>query len=259
MKAIIQLIIFVLVITAIINSVIIIKDIEFGGFSSYSLYRIPYIAIPCVGIYYLGRFYAKLAEHADAELNKIVEEATLSVIKNNNDYELRPSLWFLILLVVMFGLLGVMPIYFGFKLMPEHTDILMTILLWVMIIFGLFFGIGLLHGFILLAGKQIIRINQRGISHYMMDFIDWTDITGVYLHTLQVQGVVPHSLDICVQNPHHYHPKHKSLFSRFRKKGDISLLLPVSNENARIAEAVAIGFAHRAGAPLEYIDIEFTE
>lgn len=259
MKSIIQLVIFVLLITAIVNSLIFIKDLEFGGFSSYVLYRIPYIAIPSVGIYYFCRLYAKLAEQADAELNKKVEETAFSVLNNDKDYELRPSLWYLILLVVMFALLGVVPIYFGFKLMQEISDTRMTILFWVMIMFGLFFCIGLLHGFLLLAGKQVIRINQRGISHFMMDFIDWKDVIGVYLHTLQVQGVVHHSLDICVQNPHYYHPKHKSLFGRFRKKGDLSLLLPVSNDNAKIAEAVAIGFAHRAGAPLRYIEIEFTQ
>jgi hypothetical protein len=258
MKTIIQLIMVILGIVALLNGVFVIKDLEFGH-SSDALSRIPFVALPGLVIFYLYRFYAKLVEKAEAELQKKIEQETLLALNNPEDYVLRPTLKYLFILLFCIVSFGVAPLYFGIKLMPEYTDLTMTILLLIMIIFGLLFGLGLLHVFFLLVGKPVIRIHQQGISHVMMDFIDWKDIAGLYLHTLETQGGTHHSLEVWVQNPHYYNPKHKSLFGRFSKKDQISLFLPVSTENARIAEAVAIAFAHRANAPLKYIEIEFTE
>ena len=258
MRTTIQLTILILVMVVIVNVVIIFKDLELG-FSNDVLYRIPYVAIPSLGIFYLYRFYTKLVEKAEEELIKKIEQVTQLALNNTEDYELRPTLAYFILLFLCIALLGIAPLYFGIKLIPEYTDLAMIILLWIMIVFGLFFGFGLSHVFFLLVGKPVIRINHRGIYHFIMDFIDWKDVSGLYLHTLETQGGTHHSLEVWVQNPHYYNPKHKSLFGRFRKKEEISLLLPVSTENARIAEAVAVVFARRANAPLTHIEIEFTE
>jgi hypothetical protein len=251
MKTIIQLTMVILGCVVLVNGVIFIKDLELG-FSSDALTRIPFVAIPSLGIFYLYRRYTKLVEKAEDELKKKIEQETLLALNNTEDFELQPTLSYLILLFLGIVLLGVAPLYFGIKLMPVYTDSGMTILFSVLIILGLFFGVGLLHAFFLMAGKPIIRINQRGISHFMIDFIDWKDVTGIYLQTLETQGGAQHSLEVCVQNPHYYNPRHKSLFGRFRKKEQISLPLPVSNENARIAESVAVAFAKRANAPLLY-------
>jgi hypothetical protein len=258
MKTVIQLTMFILGLVVIVNIVIFIKELELG-FSSDALYRIPFIAIPSIGILCLNRHYAKLVEKAEDELKKKIEQETLLALNNTKDYVLLPPLTHLFILLFCITLLGVAPLYFGIKLMPEYTDSAMTILLLIMIIFGLIFCFGLIHAFFILVGKPVIRINQQGISHFMMDLIEWKDITGLYLHTLETQGGTHHSLEVCVQNPQYYNPRHKSLFGRFRKKEQISLPLPVSNENARIAESVAQAFAKRANAPLLYFEIEISE
>jgi len=129
----------------------------------------------------------------------------------------------------------------------------------VLVLLGVIFGFGVLHYFFLLAGKPVIRINQRGISHFMMDFIDWKDVTGIYLHTLETQGGKQHSLEVSLKNPSAYKGKNKSLVGRFLNNEPISLYLPVSEENARITEAVAEAFAVRANAPLLYFEIEISE
>jgi hypothetical protein len=258
MRAIIQLIIVILGCVVLLNGVFVVKDLEFGH-SSDALSRIPFVALPGLGNFYLYRFYAKLVEKAEAELQKKIGQETLLALNNPEDYVLHPTLKHLFAFLFCIATFGIAPLYFGIKLMPEYTATAMAILCWIMIILGLFIGVGFLHTFFLLVGKSVIRINQRGISHFMMDFIDWKDIKGLYLHTLETQGGTHHSLEVWVQNPHYYNPMHKSLFGRFRKKEQISLPLLVSNENARIAEAVAVAFAHRANAPLKYIEIEFTE
>jgi hypothetical protein len=257
-STIIQLTILILVIVAIVNVVIVIKDIELD-LSSDALFRIPYIAIPSIGIFYLYRFYTKIVEKKEEELIQKIEQETQRALINTEDYTIRPTLLFFILLFLGIALLGVAPLYYGIKLLPNYTDLAMIVLFWIVIVFGLFFSVCLSHVFFLLAGKPVIRINQQGISHYMMEFIDWKDISGLYLHTLETQGGTNHSLEVWVQNPHYYNPKRKSLFGRFSKKDQISLPLPVSTKNARIIEAVAVAFAHRANAPLKYIEIEFTE
>jgi hypothetical protein len=258
MKTTIQLTMFILGIVVIVNIAIFIKELELG-FSSEALYRTPLVAIPSLGIFYLYRYFAKLVEKAEDKLKKKIEQETLLALNNPEDYVLRPTLTYLFILLFCIASLGIAPLYFGIKLMPEYTATTMTILFWIMIILGLFFGVGLLHAFFLIVGKHVIRINQRGISHFMMDFIDWKDITGLYLRTLETQGGTHHSLEVSVQNPHYYNPRHKSLFGRFRKKEQISLPLPVSSENARIAESIAGAFAKRANAPLLYFEIEISE
>jgi hypothetical protein len=258
MKTVIQLTMFILGLVVIVNIVIFIKELELG-FSSDAIYRIPFIAIPGLGILFLYRHYAKLVEKAEDELKKKIEQETLLALNNTEDYVLRPTLTYVLILLFCIAVFGIAPLYFGIKLMPEYTDSAMAILLLIMIIFGLLFGLGLIHASFLLFGKPVIRINQQGISHFMMDLIEWKDITGLYLHTLETQGGTHHSLEVCVQNPQYYNPRHKSLFGRFRKKEQISLPLPVSSENARIAESVAGAFAIRADAPLLYLEIEVSD
>lgn len=258
MKTVIQLTMFILGLVVIVNMVIFIKEIE-PGFSRNALYRIPFLAIPGLGIVYLYRHYLKLVEKAEDELKKKIEQETLLALNNTEDYVLRPTLSYFFLLIFCIALFGIAPLYFGIKLMPEYTDSAISILLLLMNIVGLLFGLGLLNSFYMLVGKPVIRINQQGISHFMMDLIEWKDITGLYLHTLETQGGAHHSLEVCVQNPQYYNPRHKSLFGRFRKKEQISLPLPVSSENARIAESVAAAFAIRADAPLLYLEIEVSD
>lgn len=258
MKTVIQLTMFILGLVVIVNIVIFIKELELG-FSSDVLYRIPFIAIPGLGILFLYRHYANLVGKAEDELKNKIEQETLLALDNTKDYVLRPTLTYLFILLFCITAFGIGPLYLGIKLIPDYTDSPMAILLLIMMIFGLIFGLGLIHAFFLLFGKPVIRINQQGISHFMMDLIEWKDITGLYLHTLETQGGTHHSLEVCVQNPQYYNPRHKSLFGRFRKKEQISLPLPVSSENARIAESVAIAFAMRADAPLLYLEIEVTD
>jgi len=250
MKTVIQITMFMLGLVVIVNIVIFIKELELS-FSSETLSRIPFIAIPSLGILFLYRHYVKLGVKAEDELKNRIEHETLLALDNTKDYVLHPTLTYLFILLFCITAFGIGPLYLGIKLMPEYTDSAMAILLLVMMIFGLIFGLGLLHAFFLLFGKPVIRINRQGISHFMMDLIEWKDITGLYLHTLETQGGSHHSLEVCVQNPQYYNPRHKSLFGRFRKKEQISLPLPVSSENARIAESVAGAFAKRASCTLK--------
>jgi hypothetical protein len=255
MKIIIQLILAIFWTTALINIVIFVKNLV-DGFYIDALFSVLIAIALGVGIHYLIKFYNKLVEKAEVELNQKIEQETQLALKKRG-YELRPTLSYFLVLLLIFVLMGITPLYFGIKLMQENTESAMAILLWAMIVFGVFFGFALLHFFFLLVGKPIIRINQHGISHFMLDFIDWKDITGIYLHTLKTQGSNNYSLEVIVSNPQHYNPKHKSLFGRFNKKEQISLLLPASGKNARIAEAVSVAFAEREGAPLAYIEVEF--
>jgi hypothetical protein len=53
-------------------------------------------------------------------------------------------------------------------------------------------------------------------------------------------------LEIVVRNPEFYKYKHKNLLGRYFQRERISLHLPVSEENAKIAEAVATAYSKRS-------------
>jgi hypothetical protein len=258
MKAIIQIAIFVLFMVVLVNAVIIFKDLGFG-FLTNALYRMPLVVFLSIGIFYLYRLYRILTEREEAELVRKVERETQIATIRSDDYVLKPAVVHFLFILVIFALIAIAPIYFGIKQLYESHETSMTILFLVLVLLGVIFGFGVLHYFFLLAGKPVIRINQRGISHFMMDFIDWKDVAGIYLHTLETQGGKQHSLEVSVKNPSAYKGKNKSLVGRFLKNEPISLYLPVSEENARITEAVAEAFAVRANAPLLYFEIEISE
>ena len=125
MKTLIQFIMLILGLVVIVNIVIFIKELELG-FSSVALYRIPFIVVPSLGILYLYRHYAKLVEKAEDELKKKIEQETLLALNNTEDYVLRPTLTYVLILLFCIAVFGIAPLYFGIKLMPEYTDTAIT-------------------------------------------------------------------------------------------------------------------------------------
>jgi hypothetical protein len=145
--------------------------------------------------------------------------------------------------------LGILPLVFGIKLLSENvgtTKLFMPVLL---ALLGLFFSGISLFGITKLIGKPIIRIGINGIQHYMMDLIQWQDITEVYLQTITLKSTKQYSLVVFVKNPQHYQTKDRSLFKNISKNEKFSLILPVSGEKAKIVEAVSKAFASHMNAP----------
>ncbi|CAG7857670.1 hypothetical protein MCAMS1_02586 [biofilm metagenome] len=244
MKTIIGLLIFVLAVFAGVNILIIFKDLELSSFNN-TWFSMPLTILSGIGFYYLVRLDDFFSEKELARLNKKVIQETRRLLKNPEGYELWPTLTCYLLFLLIIALMGIAPVYFGIKLLYEFHETVMVILLILMILFGLFFGFGMLHSFLLLVGRPVLRINRQGLSHFMMDFIDWHDVTGLYLQAVAVKGIKHHSLEIYVRNPEFYKNKHKNLFGRYFQREHISLYLPVSEENAMIAEAVAIAYSKR--------------
>ena len=245
MKAVVELLMVVFGVIVGVNILIVFKDLELG-LPGDKLYRISLIIGSSLGVYFLYRLYNFFGQQEEARLNKKVIQQTSQALTNPGGYELWPTLTCFLLLLLIFALMGLAPVYIGVAMLYKHHDDAMIILFVLIFVFGLFFGLGLLNSILLLVGKPVLRINNQGISHYMMELIAWHDVTGLYLQTVTVKGVKNHSLEIVVRNPEFYKYKHKNLLGRYFQRERISLHLPVSEENAKIAEAVATAYSKRS-------------
>ena len=154
------------------------------------------------------------------------------------------------LLFLVFVFLGILPLFLAYKWILADTISGLSIVPLIMIVLGLLTGFLCVYRFYQLAGKSVIRIDEHGIHHYMMDFIAWKDIVEMYLQKFEFRSTKNFTLEVAVQNPELYRSKFRVLLRRYHKGSKFSLQLPVSEANARIAVSVAKAFAVRANAPI---------
>jgi hypothetical protein len=248
MKLIIRLIVVVLTFAALIDFALLFRNLKLGSTSN-TIICLVVAGVIGFGIYYLFQLDKKRIEKEDVELKKKVEYKIWHKLQKSEAYELNASLTFYSVLIVTFVFMGILPLFISYDWLITKDNGLSIVPL-ILIFFGLLFVFQPPYLFFHIVGKPIIRIDEFGIHHYSIGLINWNDITAIYLYLWVAGSAKNYSLEVCVQNPQSYRSKFKGLLRNSYKAGKFLLHLPVSEENAKIAESVAKTYAVRANAPI---------
>lgn len=249
MKTIIKLMVILLTSVGLIVGVGFFRYLELGSTTNASICFV----IACVfgyGIYYSFQLDKKRIAKEEVELKDKIEHETWLALQRPEPYELQPSFAFFMTLFTGFLFLGISPLFFAYKWILADTNSGLSTVPLMLIALGLLLGFLFAYRFFHLAGKPVIRIDENGIHHYMMEFIAWKDVIEMYLRGVNIRSSKNFTLEVTVQNPLLYRSKFKGLLRRYHKGSTFPLQLPVSEENARIVGSVAKAFAVRANAPI---------
>ncbi|ATG89593.1 hypothetical protein [Methylomonas koyamae] len=248
MKSVIQFLVILATLAGMVILSFFSKSMDEGNASASMYYGILAILIISAFIL-LFRWDKRRIQKEELELRQRVDARVRVALNSKHPVEFyaRPSQF--VFLVFIF-ILSLGSIYLGVYLLSDlpSTEWLLGA---AFLSGGILFSIASIALGIRLIGRPVIRLDLRGVKHFRFGFIPWSEVTDVFLQTVVIKGNQVFSLRVATINKSIYLARLPRWLRVFHKlePGGLSLPLPLSEEDARVVDGVAKGYANHAGAP----------
>lgn len=246
MKSVIQLLVILATLAGMITWALSAHSLDEGNTTTGIIYGVLFL-LNGIALILLFRWDKKRIKDEELELRQRVDVKIKEALRYKQPIEFyvkRSQIVFLafVLILCLGGL------YWGIQLLALSSPTQ-----WfpgsIFLLTGVLFCIAIVVSGKRLIGRPVIRLDVRGLEHFRFGFIPWSEVTQLFLQTVEIKGNKAFFLQIGARNKGFYQARLPRWLRVFHKMetGGLSLGLPLSEENAGLVEGIAKGYAEYAG------------